>query len=56
MLGPICDVRVSQRVSSPLKLMTEAKYHVSDTLDEVSKAIDDVLLEVRPICSPNASL
>ena len=38
-----------------MKRTREAKLPVSNTLDEVSKAIDDVLLEVRSISSPIAS-
>ena len=55
LLGPTSDAPVSRRVRSHLKLTREAKYHVSDTLDEISKAIDDVLLEVWFIPFPNAS-
>ena len=55
LMEPICKAPVSRRLQSPLKLTREAKYHVSDTLDEISKAIDDVLLEVWFISSPTAS-
>ena len=55
LLGATCDIPMSRRVRSRFKLMQEAKDAIIDTLDEVSKAIDDVLLKVQPISSPNAS-
>ena len=47
LMEPICKVPVSRHLRSRLKLKREAKLPVSDTLNKVSKAIDDVLLEVR---------